>query len=876
MRGRFRRLVIGLCAAALLLPAGAGAEHARLTVRCDAPESETVESGLRWGLFLEDINHALDGGLYAELIRNRSFEYGKNAQNGNRHGWTAQEGVTLEIVDGSADGTCLHPNNPHYARITNAGSEPAGILGAGFLDGFAVEAGADCVFSVFLRADADPGEVTVSIRDTRGHVYAEAPLTRSAGGDVFPVTAAWQRCSVLLRPEESAARNLRICLSVQPGAAVDCDMVSLMPADTFAGLPVRKDLGEALAAMHPAFLRFPGGCAVEGRSEESIYNWKASIGFGEALTVRGLTLTGDPAIRPQGLDIWQGTAGNPYYTTYGLGFYEFFCLCEALGCEPLPVLNAGMTCPIQSPHYIVYSTDSDEFRQCVQDALDLAAFCRGGADDRWGAVRIAMGHPEPFDLTMIAVGNEQWQGEYFDHYLRFVEAFDKAAEEEPEIYGGIRLIVANGPTAGSNEGWDYVDGYVGYEDTRTAFVDEHFYMSPDWFFEHTDRYAHYDRGLAAKVFLGEYASQGNQLINALAEAAFMAGMERSGDVVALACYAPLFGNGTQNQWTPDMIFFNNAGLYLTPNYHVQSMFMNSTLARVLPAELSDGAESRDVTLSGAAGLGSWMTSVAYDNLTVTGPAGETLFAADFDEGGDPADYGLEEHTGSWSVEDGRLVQRHTGAPADENTGDALYFGDTGWTDYTLAVDAEILTGAEGFLIPVCVTDPENTVFWNLGGWGNTVSCLQVVTGGAKSGQVDGTVSNIRLSRGRTYHLEVQVSGDTVICRQDGRAVIRWTRREAGGLFASAGTTAEGDLILRIVNAADAPREMDLTLAGFDPALWETEAAVLTLAGERPTLANSFLAPEAVVPETAALTVGAASTCEVPAWSLTVIRIPARR
>ena len=855
MRPKTLRQITALCLIFILWSGCAVGETVNLSVRCDAPEEQVLQSGLRYGLFLEDINHALDGGLYAELIRNHSFEYGNLAMNGSKHGWAAQEGVTFEIIDGSEDGTALHASNPHFARIANGGTEPAGILGAGYLDGFTVEAGADYDFSVFLRADADPGEVTVSIRNTSGQIFAEQPLTG--------ITGEWRYYTAALSPAESASRNLRICLSVQPGASVDCDMVSLMPADTFAGLPVRKDLGEMLAAMHPAFLRFPGGCAVEGRSVESIYNWKDSVG--------------SPEGRSQGLDIWQGTPGNPYYTTYGLGFYEFFCLCEALDCEPLPVLNAGMTCPVQSPRYIVYPTDSEEFRQCVQDALDLAEFCRGGTDTKWGALRAVMGHPEPFDLTMIAIGNEQWQGEYFDHYLRFVEAFDKAAEENPEIYGSIRLIVANGPAAGSNEGWDYVDGYVGYEDTRTAFVDEHFYMSPDWFFEHTDRYDRYDRNLAAKVFLGEYASQGNQLINALAEAAFMMGMERNGDVVSLACYAPLFGNGTQNQWTPDMIFFNNQTAYATPNYHVQSMFMNSTLSRVLPTELSAGLEAGAVTLSGAAGLGSWMTSVAYDNLSVIGNAtGETLFTANFDEGGSPSDYSLEEHTGSWSVEDGRLVQRHTGAPADENTGDAIYFGDVAWTDYTLSVDAEVLSGAEGFLIPVCVADPENTVFWNLGGWGNTVSCLQTVTGGAKSGQVDGTVSNVRLNRGKTYHLEVQVSGDTVVCRMDGRAVIRWTKREAGGLFANAGTAENGDLILRVVNASDEPKDLNLALAGFDPAVWETEAAVLTLAGEKPTMANSFLAPEAVVPQAAALAVDAECTCEVPAWSLTVIRIPARR
>ena len=852
---RSARLLALALAALFLTASAAGEAPAALTVRCGAAESETVGSTLRWGLFLEDINHALDGGLYAELVKNRSFEYGNLAQNGNRHGWSAQEGVTFEIIDGSADGTCLHANNPHYARVTNAGGEPAGILGCGFLDGMAVEAGKTYVFSVFMRADTDPGEVTVSLRDTRGTVYAEAALTSSVQG-------TWRQFTAALQPSASVARNLRVCLSMRPGASLDCDMVSLMPEDTFAGLPVRRDLGELLAAMHPAFLRFPGGCAAEGRSAESIYNWKDSVG--------------SPEGRPQGLDIWQGTAAHPYYTTYGLGFYEFFCLCEALGCEPLPVLNAGMTCPIQSPRYIVYPTNSYEFRQCVQDALDLAEFCRGGTDTKWGALRAVMGHPEPFPLTMIAIGNEQWQSEYFDHYLRFVEAFDKAEKEHPEIYGGIRLVVANGPAAASVEGWDYVEGYVGYEDTRTAFVDEHYYMSPDWFLEHTDRYDSYDRSLPAKVFLGEYASQGNRLINALAEAAFMTGLERNGDAVSLACYAPLFGNATQNQWVPDMIFFNNISAYVTPDYHVQSMFMNSPLTRVLPAELSGGTQGADVTLSGGAGLGSWMTSVAYDNLTVTdNRTGETLFAADFDQGGAPADYGMSVYTGRWSVEDGRLVQRHTGAPDDENTGDALYFGDKAWTDYTLSVEAEILGGAEGFLIPVCVGSPDNTVFWNVGGWGNTVSCLQTVTDGAKSGQVDGTVSDCRLKKQKVYRLEVKVSGDTVVCSLDGRRVISWRKTEASTLFASAGLAENGDLIVRAVNVSADERALTLRLNGFDPARWSAEAAACVLSGESSALANSFLAPEAVAPPSeSAVTVGGETALTLPPWSLTVIRIPA--
>ena len=258
---------------------------------------------------------------------------------------------------------------------------------------------------------------------------------------------------------------------------------------------------------------------------------------------------------------------------------------EALGAVPVPVLNAGMTCPIQSQKYMVYSTDSDEFRQCIQDALDLAEFCRGDADTKWGAVRIAMGHEEPFDLPWIAIGNEQWQTEYYEHYTAFVEAFDRAAATDPGIYGDVRLIVANGPSSGSTEGWTYIR--KAETDTRTALVDEHYYEAPVWFLHNTERYDDYPRNDRAKVFLGEYAAQSNTLHAALAEAAYMTGLERNGDIVRMATYAPLIGNGRNNQWEPDLLFYNSETSFGTVDYYVQQMFMMNTGIKYIPSELDN-------------------------------------------------------------------------------------------------------------------------------------------------------------------------------------------------------------------------------------------------------------------------------------------------
>ncbi len=834
---------------------------ARYAVDCARVESDV--SPTLFGLFLEDINFAVDGGLYAQMLRNPSFEYGALAANGNQHGWSAWKGASFTVVNGEADGTALNVNNPHYARVENPGEDWAGIQGTGYLRGLAVKAGETCRVSFFARGDGSADAVRLALRDSRGGVLAEA--------EISGVTREWRRFEAALTPGESASQGLRFSAAI-PHGQMDLDFFSLMPADTFFGLPIRKDLGECLAALRPAFLRFPGGCVIEGKSLESMYSWKQSIADGFSYAINGVMTTGDPSARKQGVDIWNGNSQNPYYTSYGLGFYEYFLLCEKLGCLPVPVLNAGMTCPVQSPRYTVFPIGSAEFRQCVQDALDLAEFCRGGEDTRWGGIRCAMGHASPFPLSYIAIGNEQWQSEYFEHYYAFVEAFDQAALERPEIYGDIHLIVANGTSSESREGWDYIEDYEG-DDLRTALVDEHFYNSPSWFLAHTGRYDAYDRESRARVFVGEYASQSNTLLSALAEAAFMTGLERNGDKVAMACYAPLFGNDTLNQWNPDLIYFSNASAYPTVNYYVQQLFSLNTPSRILSAALETD-QTEPQALFGRAGLGSWQTSVAYDNLqVVSNQTGETLFEADFDGAAALSLNGIERHRGKWSIRDGRLVQASTAAPADGNTGDAVYFGSAAWQDYTLTVDAEILSGAEGFLIPVCVQGANESIFWNLGGWGNTVSCLQIVSDGMKGGQESGTVKPARLKKNTVYRLKVSVSGRRIQCYVNDALYVDYTRPAPQTLFQSAGLMENGDLVLKMVNAGRNEARIETALAHFDSAAYADTARLITLRGDDPTQANSFVLEQNLRPEETETPVSDRFQLTLPAYSLTVIRIP---
>lgn len=546
-------------------------------------ESHQISDTL-FGIFLEDINYAVDGGMYAELVKNRSFEFGMEARDGQLHGWeSTNEAVTFSVRDGSEDGTALNENNPQYVVVENAGtssvSPTEGISNEGFLEGIAIWQGASYDVSFYCKSeDKSIDSVCVTLYNEDGTVYDEKT--------VEGISDQWQKYETVLTANATANRKVRLAVKIPAGTAC-FDMISMMPQDTYQGLPIRKDFGEYLEALNPKFLRFPGGCVVEGRDEESIYRWKDSIGQGLHFDVNGEDTVGDIAVRPQGKSIWQGSAANPYYTTYGLGFYEYFSFCEALGCMPVPVLNAGMTCEIQSPFYTVYDTGSEEFSQYVQDALDLVEFCKGDESTTWGAVRIDMGHEEPFDLKYIGIGNEQWQSEYHEHYKEFVKAFEKAAASDPGLYGDVELIVANGTAFDSTEGWTYLSQNP---DEITTLVDEHYYQPPEWLLANTDRYDSYDRNAQAKVFLGEYAAKANTLDAALAEAAYMTGLEKNGDVVEMACYAPLFSHEKLNQWVPDLIFYSNDGIFGSANYYVQQMYGNNAGQYSLDAELTGAPE----------------------------------------------------------------------------------------------------------------------------------------------------------------------------------------------------------------------------------------------------------------------------------------------
>ena len=516
-----------------------------------------------YGLFFEDINHAADGGLYAELLQNRSFEY-QELQTPSIHqhltGWAFN---TSSAGDGKVSiGTeaPLHKNNPTYLRIEAGCGYAFQNLGYGqsaFRGGIPVTEGSRYDLSLWLRNVEGAGEIRALLTTRSGEPLSE-PVSFFPDGE-------WRKHTAVLT---AAASSEEGCLTFELAkeGILEADMASLMPQDRvgadWPGGGVRRDLLEALRDLHPRFLRFPGGCVAEGSWVwENLYRWKDTVGPAEQ--------------RKENWNTWG------YMQSYGLGFYEYFCLCEELGALPLPVVGSGVLCQAREPAEA--PMDAEELAAWIQDVLDLAEFALGGADTAWGAVRAEMGHPKPFDLRFLAIGNENWANVYFDRY-------EKIRNAVREQYPDLTFVVANGPVA---EGQLFNAG-------RSAILhrfpedvaDEHYYMDSEWFLKHTHRYDHYPR--STKVFVGEYAAhepavsgrRPNNLYSALCEAAYLTSLERNSDVVVMSCYAPLLARTGMDQWTPDLLWFDGSRILKTPNYYVQQMFASTLGDEVLESSLA--------------------------------------------------------------------------------------------------------------------------------------------------------------------------------------------------------------------------------------------------------------------------------------------------
>ena len=528
-----------------------------------------------YGIFFEDINFGADGGLYAEMVENRSFEFPNRLM-----GWNVWGNVSVSSLKPAFD------RNPNYVVLEPSGhrEKSTGLENRGFF-GMGLKKGMKYNFSVYGRLhllNGKQAKIRVELVDENNN-----PMERKS---ITITNNKWQKYSVELTSKQTLQKGyMRIFL--EGNESVDLDHVSMFPEDNWNGL--RADLVKDLEDLHPGIFRFPGGCIVEGTDLETRYQWKNSVGA--------------PENRPLNENRWNNTFAHRlypnYYQTYGLGFYEYFLLSEKIGAEPLPILSVGLACQYQNrdddknAHVAV-----DDLQSYIDDALDLIEFANGSVNTKWGKLRADMGHPAPFNLKQIGIGNEQWGEVYPVRLAKFIEQIRAK-------YPNIKICGSSGPSA-SGDKFDY--GWAEMRKLGVDLVDEHYYMSPDWFLKNAGRYDNYPR-TGPKVFAGEYASHMrgvnaptvamNNFGAALSEAAFMTGLERNADVVYQATYAPLFAHVEGWQWRPDLIWFDNLESVRSVNWYVQMLYGTNC-----------GTNMLKLTESGKAveGEGSLYASAVYD------------------------------------------------------------------------------------------------------------------------------------------------------------------------------------------------------------------------------------------------------------------------
>lgn len=546
---------IGLCS---LLLNGLSAQSQQTNLVVNASKSITKIQPTMYGVFFEDINFAADGGLYAEMIKNRSFEFetplmGWVQPNSDKHSYNKESGIatTIKVLE--------NKNNPSFCRIVINNDKGYSIINEGYR-GMGIKK--DAKYNLSLKAANPNGtikKIIIQLIDKNQKVIGET--------NIVPTSNDWKNYSTQFIATQTEAKA-KLKISFEGAGIIDLDMISLFPEDTWKNRKngMRKDIVQLLYDMKPGFLRFPGGCIVEGRTLEQRYQWKKTIG--EVEERKTLINRWNTEFRHK--------PAPDYFQSFGIGFFEYFQLAEDIGASPLPILSCGMACQFNTGELV----PMNELNPYVQDALDLIEFANGDVNTPWGKIRSEMGHPEPFNLKMIGVGNEQWGPEYIERYT----IFEKAIKSK---YPTIKIVSGAGPFP---EGDYFEYGMKELKKLNAEIVDEHYYKNPKWFRDNATRYDNYDRK-GPKIFAGEYAAQSVAIASpdnknnwecALSEAAFMTGLERNAEVVNLTSYAPLMAHEEAWQWTPDLLWFNNLEAYGSANYYVQKLFATNKGTDLIP------------------------------------------------------------------------------------------------------------------------------------------------------------------------------------------------------------------------------------------------------------------------------------------------------
>jgi alpha-L-arabinofuranosidase len=788
--------------AVLLLAVPAGAQPAK--IRVDAAHPSHAISPTLWGIFFEDINMSADGGIYPEMVRNRSFEDSDKLENWKFSNAGSASEASVITADEHAQPPPLNAFNRKSLRVKVDGTFTLQNEGYWGMD---MVAGTGYTFRLAARGEKFEGKLTVKIIGSAGAILAE--------GDISNIGTGW-RYHTLDLTADSGDPKARLEISGDGKGVLFLDMVSLMPKKTWKEHGLRADLAESLDGLHPKFMRFPGGCWVEGDDFAHMNHWKSTIGNIDTRTPLW--------------NIWG------YNATHGLGFYEYLQLAEDLDAAPLFCINIGMSHKETVP--------MDRLAPWVQDALDAIEYANGPTNSVWGALRAKAGHPAPFNLRYMEIGNENGG---FRGYVEHWKLFYKAIKEK---YPDIKFVA---------DGWD------NFGECQPDIVDDHYYDTPEWFMRHAHQYDNTDRN-GPKVFVGEYAVTRNcglgNLRGAIGEAAFMTGLERNSDEVVMASYAPLLVNLNHRAWNPDLINFDSSTWYGLPSYYVQKMFAENRGDVYLPTKV----QSPEIELEppgGMIGVGTWNTAAEFKDIKVTTPDGKVLFESDFSSS--TQGWKLLGDGAEWTARDGALRQT-----AEKEFIRALA-GNHDWTDYTMTLKARKISGAEGFLILFHINNDDDRTWWNIGGWNNTADGIEA------GNTLDRKESHIET--GRWYELKVVAAGTHVTCFLDGKVVHDLNYNQGGKLLSLYATAANddktGEIIVKVVNANAKPLETEIDLAGGRNLAGTGTADVLT--SERATDENSINDPLKVSPKSETVSFnGTALRRSFPGNSLTVLRLPKRK
>lgn len=813
------------------------------TITIDASKPGPRVNPRMYGIFLEEINHGVDGGLYAELVRNRAFEdsrppEGYTFRNGawrdkagfdsgfSRYGYFTNAAPFWSLVQ-EGQGRCgmhlettggITEASAYCLRLdVESADGRVGVANEGFF-GIGVKADESYALSLYARGDGFVGPLSVRLEDASGNACSDTVAVNAIGEQ-------WKQFKAVLKATRTDSKA-RLVILVGAKGRVWLDFVSLMPARTWKNRPngLRADLAQMVADLKPGFVRFPGGCVVEGGSVETAYDWKVTLGPVEQ--------------RQERWGPWN------YRQTHGMGLFEYFQFIDDIGAEPLWVGFDGQTCIFRERENVPMS----EMGPVRDSFLDIVEYANGPADSKWGGLRAQAGHAASFGLKLVEIGNENQGPEYGQRY-RFVHEAMKA--KHPDI------------TYLADLSWTSRESMGG---AVFDIEDQHYYQPPRWFISNFNTYDGRERKLPP-LYLGEVAvttDEGGPLRGnlhaALAEGVFLMGCERNADVVRMVSYAPLLAHvegrteltGAPPPWHA-MIYFDGTRSFGTVSYQLWKLFAENRPDRTVQTVV-DAGSGTPFHVSGAIGVGTWYTSAEFKDVRVE-KDGQVLYAADFSKGDD----GWKREGGRWSAAGGVYRQN------DEAMG-LSYFGDPGWTDYTLTLKARKLRGAEGFLIAFG-RKGEDKYWWNLGGWGNQEHAIEFnrnAVGPHAPGGID---------MNRWYDIKIELNGSRIRCHLDGRLIHDVTAAPAQNLFATAGRDdSTGDLIVKVINMSQEPATASVKLPG---AKLENAARMTVLTSGRLSDNNSLEQPSRVRPVTTEVAIpGADFTREFPARSFSVLRLKA--